>query len=381
MMHHAMRRRLVHSRIAIALTALGVVATAVAPARAQVTYRTDVPIDTTRVSFLLSTPYTPLAQGETPNGGASPPPHLGLIFGIGPINRPSYFTYDTRTGEPLSPDPGIMPSIILDQSSHLAMYYEQGTATPGPRGYFFTALSQLIEYNFVTLTIQTSPIVDSMVQVYAMSASRHNGVALTGMDVDGFINGVNGGFFVDADTGAATPIFSLNGGSALGQFATDTRFLSYGPNGLLYVLDYGNNRVQGLDPTNGYAPVFAFTLSSSSPITNSQFSLDSAGNFYFGDGAGGGSVYDAAGNFVEAFSLPAGSYTAVGPGQAYTSATTDGTLLVYDPTGMHFYSLGAAAAAPEPSSLALPAVSLLAIAPAGTRLRVRTRRRTRRRNG
>ena len=116
---------------------------------------------------------------------------------------------------------------------------------------------------------------------------------------------------INITTGVLTPIFSLDGGTGPGQFSNEvsagvgreTRYHTYGPNGLLYVLDYGNGRMQMLDPENDYAFVSEFALNPDVTTDNMQFAISLNGNIYLGDGLGGGTTYDADGNYLGAFAL------------------------------------------------------------------------------
>lgn len=165
------------------------------------------------------------------------------------------------------------------------------------------------------------------------------------------------GYSITTATGAVTPVFGTSGnGSAPGQFNA-AYYHTYGPNGLLYVLDYGNDRVQMLDPKNAFAPVGQFTLQSGVTTANMQFAIGPTGNVYLGDGLGGGSSYAADGTYLGTFILPD---TVTGDpfvGTPYLSTDATGDVFVFDTTGFHQYQ--DSSAVPEPPTYALAFSALL----------------------
>jgi hypothetical protein len=145
------------------------------------------------------------------------------------------------------------------------------------------------------------------------------------------------GYSIDQQTGVTTEVFGLSGeGSAPGQFSS-AYYHTYGPNGLLYVLDYGNNRVQSLDPNNAYAPVSQFSFASGVTTANMQFAIGSNGTIYLGDGLGGGSAYTSGGSFLGAFALPVPANPPPNGVTPYVSADQTGAVFVFDGTGFHQY--------------------------------------------
>jgi hypothetical protein len=145
------------------------------------------------------------------------------------------------------------------------------------------------------------------------------------------------GHTIDLQTGAATEVFGLNGeGSAPGQFSA-AYYHTYGPNGLLYVLDYGNNRVQSLDPDNAYAPVSQFSFAGGVTTANMQFAIGSNGTIYLGDGLGGGTAYTSGGSFLGAFALPVAATPPPNGVTPYISTDQTGAVFVFDATGFHQY--------------------------------------------
>lgn len=147
------------------------------------------------------------------------------------------------------------------------------------------------------------------------------------------------GFTFDTATGDLTPAFALTPGTALGQF-NNAKFLSYAPNGLLYVLDFGNRRVQSLDPANAFAPVAQFPLRTGAPVANMQFAIGPTGTLFLGDDLGGCSAYDTTtgtylGSFTLAGTTPANPFTSgIAP---YITADGLGNVFVFDHTGIHQY--------------------------------------------
>jgi hypothetical protein len=150
------------------------------------------------------------------------------------------------------------------------------------------------------------------------------------------------GYTFDPNSGAEAAVFGLGGnadGNGPGEF-NNARYHSYGPDGRCYVLDYGNGRVQVLDPNDSYAYVSEIAIDAG--VVNMTFAIDpNSGKLYLGDGAGGGFVYEPDGTFVEHFMLPEGSYTnpftnGINP---YLATTQDGYVFVLDNTGAHQYSM------------------------------------------
>lgn len=139
---------------------------------------------------------------------------------------------------------------------------------------------------------------------------------------------------INITTGAVTPVFAFDGGTGPGQFSDETHQHAYGPNGMLYVLDYGNDRMQILDPGNDFAYVSEFSLESGVPTVNIGFAIGVNGNIYLGDGAGGGSTYSADGDFLGTFA-PSGPPTPLpgSKGRAFLDTDAAGNVYVYDSIG------------------------------------------------
>jgi hypothetical protein len=121
---------------------------------------------------------------------------------------------------------------------------------------------------------------------------------------------------------------------------------------MAYLLDYGNDKMDILDPSNGFSLSGSFSLSSST-IANEQFAIGLNGNLYLGDGLGGGSTYSANGTFLNTFALP-GDFSGGDPytGASYLSADSSGNVFVYD-SGTGFHEFLDTSIVPEPSTWAL----------------------------
>jgi hypothetical protein len=156
-----------------------------------------------------------------------------------------------------------------------------------------------------------------------------------------------------------TPLVTAQG-SGPGQLSNPTA-LNIGPDGLLYVLDYGNNRIESFDPTTG-AFHAQFSLAGVTVAPNS-LAISANGHIYIGDGQGGGSVFDLAGSLIGTFDPPAGDWTAGDGGLIAGAPTGEQNFLEYDGMGNIFtYTEGEGlmmykdptySAVPEPSTWAL----------------------------
>lgn len=151
---------------------------------------------------------------------------------------------------------------------------------------------------------------------------------------------------INRETGVATTT------SVMSNLGSEAFYQSYGQDGLLYILDYSNDRMVSFDPANAFAQIGEFTLQTGVTTANVQFAIGVNGNFYLGDGLGGGSTYAPDGTYLNSFALPEGvvgdSYT----GDSYLSTDSAGRVYVYDSaTGFHQYQ--DMSAVPEPSTCAL----------------------------
>lgn len=303
------------------------------PARAQeVNYQQEVTFPGP-VSTVFSTVYDTLS----PTDVSDPSSHM--LVGASPT-RGSYYVFSstaaTSARQLFPPELNLDPGVTLTAVT--------GFGTPAPTIYFYNALDQIITFNLTTYTIDSQPflpdILDGLSLAVSSGASHATMIGTTPA-------GDHGGFELNLQTGASTKIFSTDGTGAL---STSTLYQHYGANGLLYLLDYGNNRVVALDPNNSFAQTLSFTLQG--PVANMQFAMDSNNDIFLGDAAGGGSMYSSTGTLLNTFTLPAGSHTdpfssGIHP---YLDSTPDGHVFVFDTTGAHQYEVEAV---PEPGTMVL----------------------------
>jgi hypothetical protein len=141
-----------------------------------------------------------------------------------------------------------------------------------------------------------------------------------------------------------------------------THFMAYGADGLLYVLDYGNDRIASFDPANAFAPVGSFSLNPDPEIlvANQQFAIGVNGSFYFADGQGGGSYYNSLGQFQGTFGLSEDAATASYTGASFINTDAEGNIFVYDSAkGLHQYQ--DTRVVPEPGTFALLGLGALTL--------------------
>ncbi|MBE2180684.1 MAG: PEP-CTERM sorting domain-containing protein [Chthoniobacterales bacterium] len=326
----------------------------------------------------------PRAAAQTPN------PSISYVRTL--EFSPYGYIFDTSFAPVVSTDPiNASPSInwILDSDNGLWNY----TATRDPD--LFTRLpadfklSSSLEFNHVTtirqgtenreqLLIWSATL--NLLYRYFTDTQEFNGVFvpvghIVGTSVRYSSTEANpvmliftqifpseGSYLVDINTGDITPAFGFGGtGSAPGQFS-DMKYTSFGPDGLLYALDFGNNRVQSLDPDNAFAPVAQFTLEASSNLVNMQFAIGPTGTMYLGDGLGGFSAYDSStGEYLGATTTPEPVTPDAFPMgiSPYINADPQGNIFVFDETGIHQYF--DASVVPEPSTVVLTGLALLAL--------------------
>lgn len=149
-----------------------------------------------------------------------------------------------------------------------------------------------------------------------------------------FVETVGMASFVDV------PLISFEGGAGDGEFSVESRHVAFAPDGLLYILDFGNGRVQSVDPDDGYSFVAKFTIAAG--VTNTQFAINEAGVMFLGDGNGGGFAYLAAsGEFIGTFGLPApvdGDHLPVGSAP-HIFVDLSNHVFVVDRTGIYQYAV------------------------------------------
>jgi len=280
-----------------------------------------------------------LAVVQTPSTAGGNPPLFTTVGGQG---------FCQYSGPAISANPYGTPfqvptAIKLNQNSFLATQWN-GQQLSG--NLFSTETSQLFTFNFSTdqLTLPSPFIKFINNQADSIAVSQTGQVT---MIADTY------GYLVNTTTGAGTVIFTIGGGTAPGEFSS-ALYQSYGPDGLLYILDYGNGRVQSLDPANNYAPVAQFNLESGVTTANMQFAISNNGNLYFGDGDGGGTAYSSNGTFLGAFS--SGETATVDSGQSYVSVDGEGDVYVFDSTGEHEFL--DSPSVPEPSTISLMLIGI-----------------------
>jgi hypothetical protein len=304
----------------------------------EVTYQREVTFPSALVGPVLVNVYAPVNPADT----AAPDAH----WIIDSNSRTEYFQFSsteaTDSSAPLS------RLLKLDKNSRAAM---TGFGTAVPKMYFFNYAGEVVTFNPTTHVIESEQFADSVTDSFSLAVSSGGHATLIGTD----LNGTHGGYSVNTETGATTRLFSTDGD---GSFSSTTFYQSYGADGLLYVLDYGNNRMQVLDPDNAFAAVREFTLQGT--VANMQFAMSFGGSIFLGDGAGGGSMYSSTGTLLDTFALPAGSYTNPFPAlsNSYVDYTPDGHVFVFDTTGAHQYAV-----VPEPATWGfLSGIALLSLA-------------------
>jgi FkbM family methyltransferase len=131
-------------------------------------------------------------------------------------------------------------------------------------------------------------------------------------------------------------------------------FQTFAPDGLLYILDYGNSRMLKLDPAISFAQAGEFALNPGVTTVNEQFPIGPTGNLFLSDGLGGGSTYSAAGDYLTSLAPPERLVTD-NPykGLSYLSAEFDGHVYAFNTPGGYIYQYFDTSVVPEPSTLAL----------------------------
>ncbi len=253
------------------------------------------------------------------------------------IDQEKYFVMNPVTGT-FAPPLGFPEALKLDENSAVSIF-QLGTSAPSL--YFTGSRGALYVYDLAADVTRESRINVRVVESIAASGDGHLSVI-----ADGY------GYSVDPETGDLSVVFTTDSGTELGEFSLETHFQAYGTNGLLYVLDYGNDRVQMLDPANGFNSVGEFALEEEVTVANIQFAIGSNGNVYLGDGLGGGSAYDEDGTFIGAFAPIDSEDVVMRPKDAfYLTNDKDGNVYVIDGAGLHQYH--DASVVPEPATWVL----------------------------
>ncbi|MBC8039299.1 MAG: hypothetical protein H7Y06_02035 [Opitutaceae bacterium] len=151
-------------------------------------------------------------------------------------------------------------------------------------------------------------------------------------------------------TGAYTSLLTTNGGiyalDSTGNNGQVTPFittlgsgsnpsaLNVGPDGRLYVLDSGNNRIQKFDLTTG-AYLGGFSFPAGITVSPTSLAISTEGRIYVGDGVGGGFVFSLDGTLLTTFHPPASDPGWV-DGGLLDSGGGVGSFLNYDGQGNVF---------------------------------------------
>jgi hypothetical protein len=173
------------------------------------------------------------------------------------------------------------------------------------------------------------------------------------------------------------PVYSLG---------ENTRYHAYGPNGLLYVLDYDHNRMLMMDPNlsdpdtvDQFRLVHEFSFQTGVTVENMSFAIGINGNIYLGDGAGGGSTYSATGDFLGVFTPSITPSPGLGGAGGSPHIDTDavGNVYVYDEIsgypGLSQFQYRDLSAVPEPTTSAMIVGAGAAFLARSRRLRSRSR--------
>ncbi|MES2571908.1 MAG: hypothetical protein V4710_17870 [Verrucomicrobiota bacterium] len=270
------------------------------------------------------------------------------------VTRSHYYTIDPSNGGVL-PLAGVQfpPTVKLGIGSLVAL---SGQNTASPLLHLVTSQNTILTFKITTgQPITQTPLLDAT--VYSSMAARSRDAQLLSLIAD------NQHFTANPITGEliSVPLADVKMSEAFYQ--------SYGQDGLLYVLDYANDRIASFDPDNAFAPVGGFSLSTSVTTANVQFAIGPTGSFYLADGLGGGSYYDSTGAFHGAFSLPGGTVGDPYTGASYVSTDSVGSVYIFDSaTGFHQFQDVAVSAVPEPGAT-LTGMALICLAAASRRRR------------
>lgn len=276
------------------------------------------------------------------------------IFGDGyrvpdTLSQHGYASLDVSTGtfgEQLS-----YPDFVLIPTSILAWV---GQSSPGTYSISLTN-RQILVFN-VDRVEATAPVrlkkdgeLFAPQNAYSVAALSLNPISLLAD---------NSHYTVDPFTGETTER------SLAGVDTATTRFMSYGADGLLYVLDYGNDRIATFDPNNNFAflPLKSFALNPDPEIlvANQQFAIGVNGSFYLADGQGGGSYYNSLGQYQGTFGLPTDPVLNPYTGASFINTDAEGNIFVYDSAkGLHQYQ--DTSIVPEPGTVALIGLGALAL--------------------
>lgn len=181
-----------------------------------------------------------------------------------------------------------------------------------------------------TITLATDPSTARYTPATALLATGAYSALLT---TNGGIYSWNNPLDV-VGTQIVTPFITAQG-SGPGQVSNPSAF-NIGPDGLLYVLDYGNNRIEKFDRDTGvYRGEFA--LPAGITVSPSSLAISTEGHIYLGDGAGGGFVFNLNGTLLTTFHPPAADPSWVDGGLINVGGPAGvGSFLTYDGVGNVF---------------------------------------------
>ncbi len=272
---------------------------------------------------------------------------------VGPYTRPyltkeqAYFALNTSTGEF---DWGADWQIEVRLSPDSRLAWMGGGATSNAHVLAITSLGTILTYNITFQAITwDAPLAGNFGSVV-------HSIAPFSLDTPISMITDLGHHTIDRITG------TVNAAPLSGVDTATTHFMAYGADGLLYVLDYGNERIASFDPDNAFAPVNNFNLNSDpGTITaNEQFAIGINGSFYLSDGLGGGSYYNSLGEFEGVFMLPEGTEGTPYTGQSFINTDARGNIFVYDAqTGLHQYQ--DTSVVPEPGMVALLGLGMVVL--------------------
>lgn len=179
------------------------------------------------------------------------------------------------------------------------------------------------------------------------------------------------------------PVYDTSDDLPVYDLGENTRFHTYGPNGLLYMLDYDHNRMLMMDPNlsdpdtvDQFRLVGEFSFQPGVTTANMHFAIGVNGNVYLGDGEGGGSTYSATGDFLGTFTPTITPSPGVGGagGSPFIDTDAAGHVYIYDDItgypGLSQFQYLDLSVVPEPSTSVL-------IAGAGAAFLALSRRRSR----
>jgi outer membrane protein assembly factor BamB len=145
-----------------------------------------------------------------------------------------------------------------------------------------------------------------------------------------------------SSSGDGTPVLTF-GNSGPGTLNSPGA-LAFGPDGRLYVLDTGDNRVVSFDTDGNYQSAFALADTAAS----TALAIDSRGFLYTADGNGGAAVYNTAtGQHVGSLRATSGTADTAG-GHTLVAVDDQNHVYLYDQTtGLHVFDV---TAVPEPAT-------------------------------